>query len=191
MEGLLQPRYPTQQDTRAIAVHQQIYNDCHARPQTNHAWRDCKDTTTGRSTWSTGTCNEVIQLRSYEVHVGARQYRYNQRQLLKTKKPSPSSDQKLPVSPGPDKHTQEPPEESTITDNHLMRGDYQEEPVGETRPPIYHDDCQKRFTNSLPRCLTMFTHDLVHNRNNFCCCCSVLCVCFFLFLPFSLSVLSV
>ena len=69
------------------------------------------------------------------MQVGARQYRCNRHQLLKAEEPPPSSDQKLPVSLDPDKQTQGPPEESTITDDHLMQGNYQEEPVGETRPP--------------------------------------------------------
>ena len=69
------------------------------------------------------------------MQVGARQYRCNPHQLLTAEKPPPSSDKKLPVSLDPDKQTQEPPEERTITDDHLMQGNYQEEPVGETRPP--------------------------------------------------------
>ena len=61
-----------------------IYYDCHARPlkpimpgETVRLWL------LSRSTWITGTCNEVIQLRSYKVQVDARQYRCNQHQLLK------------------------------------------------------------------------------------------------------------
>ena len=141
-----------------------------------------------RSTWSTGTCTKVIQLSSYKVQVGSRQYRCNPHQLLKAEEPPPSSDQKLPVSLDPDKQTQELPEESTITDNHLMWGDYQEEPVGETRPPdisMLRSEmvCKQRgrmsdYVHSWPGIQQNSRETEV---NNFCCCCSVLCVCFFFF----------
>ena len=90
-ESLLQPRYSTEEDTRALTSNkqrQQVYYNRHTKPLKQIP---CGETVRmklpGQGTWSAGTCTSLVGPRSYVVKVGDSTYRRNRRQLIHADEP--------------------------------------------------------------------------------------------------------
>ena len=80
---LLQPRYSTEEDTRAIIGNKQrqrYYYNNHTKPlQPIDRGETVRIRLPGQKTWSAGTCMGPVGPRSYEVKVGESVYRRNRR----------------------------------------------------------------------------------------------------------------
>ena len=86
--SLLQPSFPTEEDTRKLLgtkQHQQFYYNKHAKPLEQISVGDavCMRLP-GDKTWSPGTCTANAGPRSFRVQLEEAVYRRNRRQLLKT-----------------------------------------------------------------------------------------------------------
>ena len=90
--SLLEPRFPTREDARAInhqKQRQQHYYDRHVRPlKPIPAGEAVSMRLPGKSTWSAGVCRGLVGPRSYEVEVGSQLYTRNRRQLIPTNRPA-------------------------------------------------------------------------------------------------------
>lgn len=88
---LLQPRYSTEEETRALIGNkqrQQHYYNKHAKPlRPIGQGETVRMKLPGQKTWSAGTCMAQAGPRSYEVKVGETVYRRNRRQLIQSKEP--------------------------------------------------------------------------------------------------------
>ena len=88
---LLQPRYSTEEDTRALMgkkQRQQYYYNQHAKPlQPINQGETVRMKLPGQKTWTPGTCMGQVGPRSYEVKVGESVFRRNRRQLIHTDEP--------------------------------------------------------------------------------------------------------
>ena len=89
---LLQPRYLTEEETRALIGNkqrQQHYYNKHARPALRPIGQGetVRMKLPGQKTWSAGTCMAQAGPRSYDVKVGETVYRRNRRQLIQSKEP--------------------------------------------------------------------------------------------------------
>ncbi|XP_044167088.1 uncharacterized protein K02A2.6-like [Acropora millepora] len=86
--SLLQPSFPTEEDTRKILgtkQRQQFYYNKHAKPLEQIRVGDAvRMRLPGEKTWSPGTCTANAGPRSFRVQVGETVYRRNRRQILKT-----------------------------------------------------------------------------------------------------------
>ena len=86
--SLLQPSFPTEEDTRKLLgtkQRQQFYYNKHAKPLEQISVGDAvRMRLPGEKTWSPGTCTANAGPRSFRVQVGEAVYRRNRRQLLKT-----------------------------------------------------------------------------------------------------------
>ena len=87
--ALLQPKYPTIEDTRALQgqkERQKYYYNQHARDlQPIAAGDSVRMRLPGQSTWTKGVCTGLQGPRSYGVKVGETEYRRNRRQIIRTK----------------------------------------------------------------------------------------------------------
>lgn len=84
---LLQPRYSTDKDTRALAgqkERQRYYYDRHVKtlPPLVSGDTVCMRLP-GQTTWTAGTCTGAVGPRSYSVQIGGRVFRRNRRQLIR------------------------------------------------------------------------------------------------------------
>lgn len=88
---LLQPRYSTEEDTRALMgkkQRQQYYYNQHAKPlQPINQGETVRMKLPGQKTWTPGTCMGQVGPRSYEVKVGESVFRRNRRQLIHADEP--------------------------------------------------------------------------------------------------------
>ena len=86
--SLLQPNFPTEEDTRKLLgtkQRQQFYYNKKASPLEPISVGDAvRVRLPGEKTWSPGTCTANAGQRSFRVQVGKAVYRRNRRQLIKT-----------------------------------------------------------------------------------------------------------
>ena len=86
--SLLQPNFPTEEDTRKLLgtkQRQQFYYNKKASPLEPISVRDAVlMRLPGEKTWSPRTCTANTSSRSFRVQVGNAVYRRNRRQLIKT-----------------------------------------------------------------------------------------------------------
>ena len=84
--SLLQPRYSTTAETRAIAGMKRkqsyYYDRCHRPLQRLEQGEAVRMRLPGAKTWSAGTCTGTMGPRSYGVKIGETIYRRNRRQLI-------------------------------------------------------------------------------------------------------------
>ena len=89
---LLQPRYDTEGETRALLgakQRQKVHYNRHTKPlEEISPGETVRVKLPGKERWTKGTCAEALDHRSYFVKVGDTQYRRNRRHLLKTGEPS-------------------------------------------------------------------------------------------------------
>ena len=88
---LLQPRYSTEQETRALIGNkqrQQHYYSKHAKPlHPIQPGETVRMKLPGQKTWTAGSCTGQTGPRSYDVKIGETVYRRNRRQLIRSKEP--------------------------------------------------------------------------------------------------------
>ena len=91
--ALLQPRFSTEEESRAILAKkewQRYYYDKSAHPLPPlHLGDTVRMLCPGQSTWMPGVCQGQIAPRSYDVRVGDAIYRRNRRDLLLTSEHAP------------------------------------------------------------------------------------------------------
>ena len=84
--SLLEPRYPTKDDARAInhqKQRQQHYYDRQVKPlKPIEPGKAVRMQLPGESTWSPGVCNGLVGPRSYQVKAGGNVFTRNRRQLI-------------------------------------------------------------------------------------------------------------
>ena len=89
--SLLQPRYPVEDDTRAINNQkecQQYYYDRHAKPlKPLRAGETVRVRLPGQKTWSPAVCSGPVGPRSYEVTTGEQVLTHNRRHLIRSDEP--------------------------------------------------------------------------------------------------------
>ncbi|KAL9976432.1 hypothetical protein ACROYT_G013732 [Oculina patagonica] len=90
--SLLQPNFPTEEDSRKLLGTKQqqlFYYNKQAKPLEPISIRDTvRMKLPGEKTWSPGTCTATAGPRSFRVQVGNAVYRRNRRQLMKTGEPN-------------------------------------------------------------------------------------------------------
>ena len=103
---LLQPRYSTEEDTRALLgqkERQRHYYDQHVKPLTPIASGDTVwMRRPGQKTWSAGTCAGSVGPRSYAVQMGDQVFRRNRRQLIRSDKPPLQDNSPMDFTAQPD-----------------------------------------------------------------------------------------
>lgn len=89
--SLLQPNFPTEEDTRKLIgtkQRQQHYYNKQAKPlDPISVGETVRMKLPGEKTWSSGTCVATAGPRSYRVQVGQTVYRRNRRQLIDAGEP--------------------------------------------------------------------------------------------------------
>ena len=89
--SLLQPNFPTEEDTRKLIgakQRQQFYYNKQVKPLEPVSIGDTvRMRLHGEKTWSPGACTAIAGPRSYRVRVGNAIYRRKRRQLIKTGEP--------------------------------------------------------------------------------------------------------
>ena len=84
--SLLEPRYPTKDDTCAInhqKQKQQHYYDCQVKPlKPVEPGKAVRMRLPGESTWSSAVCNGLVGPWSYQVKAGGNVFARNRRQLI-------------------------------------------------------------------------------------------------------------
>ena len=143
--SLLQPSFPTEEDTRkmlATKQRQQFYYNKHAKPLEQIRVGDAvRMRLPGEKTWSPGTCTANAGPRSFRVQVGEIVYRRNRRQILKTgETPEAVLPEGIdaPEDPTPTRVETSPPEECpplVPTETAVSR-----RPQRNTKPPAWFKD---------------------------------------------------
>lgn len=109
--SLLQPNFPTKEDTRKLIgtkQRQQHYYNKQAKPlDPISVGETVRMKLPGEKTWSSGTCTATAGPRSYRVQVGQTVYRRNRRQLIDAGEPKDVPeliipDQSAEASPEPE-----------------------------------------------------------------------------------------
>ena len=143
--SLLQPSFPTEEDTRKMLgtkQRQQFYYNKHAKPLEQIRVGDAvRMRLPGEKTWSPGTCTANAGPRSFRVQVGETVYRRNRRQILKTGETPEAvlpEDIDAPEDPTPTRVETSPPEECpplVPTETAVSR-----RPQRNTNPPAWFKD---------------------------------------------------
>ena len=143
--SLLQPSFPTEEDTRKMLgtkQRQQFYYNKHAKPLEQIRVGDAvRMRLPGEKTWSPGTCTANAGPRSFRVQVGETVYRRNRRQILKTGETPEAvlpEDIDAPEDPTPTRVETSPPEECpplVPTETAVSR-----RPQRNTKPPAWFKD---------------------------------------------------
>ena len=143
--SLLQPSFPTEEDTRKMLgtkQRQQFYYNKHAKPLEQIRVGDAvRMRLPGEKTWSPGTCTANAGPRSFRVQVGETVYRRNRRQILKTGETPEAvlpEDIDAPEDPTPTRVETSPPEECpplVPTETAVSR-----RPQRNTKPPAWLKD---------------------------------------------------
>ena len=114
--SLLQPRYSTVNDSRALLAakaRQELYYNMHARPLPElKSGERVRIQLPGQKTWTPGTCDKKVALRSYDVHVGGGTYRRNRRHIRRSSQEPPMVEAELESSEMTDM-----PKEQPVTNN--------------------------------------------------------------------------
>ena len=134
--SLLQPSYPTKEDTRKVIgakQRQQYYYNRQSKPLEPIAEGDSVHIKLpGQDVWSPGICTGQQGPRSYHITTDRGTYRRNRRQLMKT--PEPHLPDPVPVE-GPSENDEHQPGEPSLLPQNMQSP---QRARSEIKPPDWH-----------------------------------------------------